>query len=129
MTTKLYIARETTCPNCKGERVVQPKLWADYWAWVRAFRQVHGRMPTTDEEPGWAADLPASEEVQCPDCHGSGTIAEKREISATLDALRELASQLAEFAHAYQDDKLSDYAEGIGGASERLVRALRELEI
>jgi len=116
----IYIVKETTCPTCKGEGVVQPPIWAEYWRWALAFKQEYGRLPTPGEEPVWAADLPASEETTCPDCAGLGVVTEKVEMSEVLAALRELASQLAE---AYQS------AEGVGPAAERLAEALSKLGI
>jgi len=116
--TALYIARTQTCPTCKGEKVIQPKIWADYWGWIRSFRSTNGRMPTPSEEPVWAKELPP-EEVQCPDCEGTGITTERVEVTEVLATLRELAELV------YKDDKYADISDIAG----HLARAIRNLEI
>jgi hypothetical protein len=85
---KFYVTKEEICPRCRGEKYIQHQIWVDYWAWVTEFKEQHnGRLPNPDEEPIWANELPASEEILCPDCDGLGVKTEKVELA---DALREL---------------------------------------
>lgn len=92
-----YVTKESICPKCEGYKFVQTPIWKAYWEFSEKCKSGTGKLPTREQEADfWASygyyeylpgSEPPSEEMECPECEGTGTKVEKVDLA---DALREL---------------------------------------
>ena len=95
MATNYYVTKETTCPRCKGYKVIQEPAWRDYWKAVNskkigrdndAMKGFFADMGYFDWEPSGSGGIPP-EECACPDCDGAGVLIEKVDLAEALRAI------------------------------------------
>lgn len=105
------VIQENVCERCSGDKVVEHPLWEEFW---KEFENRGFYLPQREveeffrEKLGWNEDDLPSEEVNCPECGGSGVVRSEVDLAIALSQIIKADPFMLDFA---QNMKRTHHAE------------------